>query len=106
MRVLFLISTKKMCKTSRLKIRNGEELIPENIAIITLEKVYRKIFENYWNKKGEGFRVCVDVYDEESPDSKELTIHYQDVFPTRDKAIEEWEKFLQQWLGDVRVTYL
>lgn len=104
MRNLFLISTKKMCKTSRLKIRKGEELIPENIAIITLEKVYRKIFESYWNKKGEGFKVYVTVFDEDW--NKELDIHYEDVFPTRDKAIEEWEKFLQQWLGDVRVTYL
>ena len=53
-----------MCKTSRLKIRKGEELIPENIAIITLEKVYRKIFESYWNKKGEGFRVYDKIPDE------------------------------------------
>ena len=76
-----------MCKTSRLKIRNGEELIPENVAIITLEKVYRKIFESYWNKKGEGFKVYVTVFDESG--NVELDVHYQDVFPTRDKAIEE-----------------
>ena len=104
MRVLFLISTKKMCKTSRLKIRKNGELIPENIAIITLEKIYRKIFENYWNKKGEGFKVYVTVFDEDW--NKELDIHYEDVFPTRDKAIEEWEKFLKEWLGEVRVSYL
>lgn len=104
MRVLFLISTKKMCKTSRLKIRKGEELIPENIAIITLEKVYRRVFECYSNKKWEGFKVYVTVFDEDW--NKELDIHYEDVFPTRDKAIEEWEKFLQEWLWDVRVSYL
>lgn len=76
-----------MCRTSKLKIWRGEELIPENIAIITLEKVYRKIFESYWNKKGEGRRVFVKIPDEEG--NKELDIHYEDVFPTRDKAIEE-----------------
>lgn len=105
MRNLFLISTKKMCKITNLKIRKGAEEIAAEVARISIEKCYRKIFESYWNKKGEGFKVYVTVFDEDW--NKELDIHYEDVFPTRDKAIEEWEKFLKEWLGDdVRVSYL
>ena len=46
----------------------------------------------------------VKVPDEDG--NKELDIYYQDIFPTSEKAIEEGERFLQERLGDVRVSYL
>lgn len=104
MRVLFLISTKKMCNIVKLKIRRWDELVGDNEGIISIQKCYKNQFKTYLNKKGEGRRVFVKIPDEEG--NKELDIYYQDVFPTSEKAIEEGERFLQERLGDVRVSYL
>lgn len=93
-----------MKKLVKLKIRRGDELVSDNEGSISIENCYRKQFESYINKKGEGCRVYCKVPDEDW--NKELDIYYQDVFPTKQRAIEEWEKFLSAWLGDVKVTYL
>lgn len=93
-----------MCNVVKLKIRRGDEIVGDNEWIISLQKCYKTQFKSYLNKKGEGWRVMVKVPDEEG--NKELDIYYQDVFPTSTEALEEWQKFLQEWLGEVRVTYL
>ena len=54
-----------MCKITNLKIRKGTEEVAAEVARISIEKCYRKIFESYWNKKGEGFKVYVTVFDED-----------------------------------------
>lgn len=93
-----------MCNIVKLKIRRGAEEIKESEGSISIQDCYSKKFESYINKKGKGCRVFVKIPDEDW--NKELDITYQDIFPTKDKAIEEWEKFLKEWLGDVRVSYL
>ena len=93
-----------MCNIVKLKIRRGDELVGDNEGIISIQKCYSKKFESYINKKGQGWRVMVKVPDEDG--NKELDIYYQDIFPTSEKAIEEGERFLQERLGEVRVSYL
>ena len=93
-----------MSNLVRLKIRRGDEEVSEKEWIISIQKCYKKQFETYLNKKGEGRRVFVKIPDEEG--NKELDIYYQDVFRTSNEAIEEGERFLQERLGDVRVTFL
>lgn len=108
MRVLFLISTKKMCKIINLKVRENTEsearLVGENEVKVWLEECYNKKFATYFNKKGRCFRGIVHIPDEDW--NKELDIHYQDVFATQSEAVEECQKFLDQWFNNFRITYL
>ena len=94
-------------KIIKLKIRDGEgKMVPENVVTVSVERHYNKDFQNFLNKKGEYWRVFVNVYDEDEPDNKELTIHYQDKFKTMNEAINEWQKFIDEWFINYRISLL
>ena len=79
-------------KIIKLKIRDGEgKMVSENVVTVSVERHYNKDFQNYLNKKGEYWRVLVNVYvnDEDESDGENMTIHYQDKFKTINEAINE-----------------
>lgn len=94
-------------KIIKLKIRDGEgKMVPENVVTVSVERHYSNDFSNFLNKKGEYWRVLVNVYDEENPNDKSLIIHYQDKFKTMNEAINEWQKFVNEWFVNYRISLL
>lgn len=97
-----------MCKIINLKVRENTEsearLVGANEVKVWLEECYNKKFATYFNKKGRCFRGVVHIPDEDW--NKELDIHYQDVFATQSEAVEECQKFVDQWFNNYRITYL
>lgn len=96
-----------MGKIIKLKVRDMSlegDRVGDEVVRVWLEKCYNKKFATYLNKKWECYRVIVHIPDEDW--NKELDIHYQDVFKNSTEALEEGQKFVDEWFNNFRITYL
>ena len=95
-----------MCKIVRLKVRDMDSdgnILWDEIIKIKLEKHYRKEFKDYWNKKGECWEIEIVVFGE---DESGMVSEYRKEFRSQSEAVENGQKFVDQWFRNVRITYL